>query len=210
MKKVLYGIICLFSLFIFNSKVYAGSFELSLTGDSEFSNEITLDLQVSKLVNLSNGIYGIEATINYDKTKIDIVEITSTDFDITFDKTKSDKVVAVTSQGAKVGASVLSIKLKNIALEDNETTTISITNIVGSDSDNDITCGSVSKTIKYVAKNYVKGDLNGNEKIDLPDIILALKKYLNIEPLTSSDIEIADMDDDGAVTVKDIIILLKA
>ena len=181
MKKVLYGIVCLFSLFILNSKEYAGSFELSLDGNQEFSNEIVLNLQVSKLVNLSGGIYGIEATINYDKTKIDIVEITSTNFDVTFDKTKSDKVVAVASQGAKVGTNILSIRLKNIALEDNETTTISITNILGSDSDDDITCENTSKTIRYVAKNYVKGDLNGNDKVDLPDIILALKKYLNID-----------------------------
>ena len=53
------------------------------------------------------------------------------------------------------------------------------------------------------------GDLNRSGKIDLSDIIIALKAYLDIEPLADEDLTIADMDKDGNFTLTDIIVLLK-
>ena len=53
-----------------------------------------------------------------------------------------------------------------------------------------------------------KGDMNGNGKIDLADIIILLRKYLN-DDATPEEIEIGDMDDNGSIGLKDIIDLLK-
>ena len=53
-----------------------------------------------------------------------------------------------------------------------------------------------------------KGDMNRNGKIDLADIIILLRKYLN-DDATPEEIEIGDMDDNGSIGLKDIIDLLK-
>ena len=53
-----------------------------------------------------------------------------------------------------------------------------------------------------------KGDMNGNGKIDLTDIIILLRKYLN-DDATPEEIKIGDMDDNGSIGLKDIIDLLK-
>lgn len=55
---------------------------------------------------------------------------------------------------------------------------------------------------------YLKGDMNKNEKIDLSDIITLLKVYLNGSP-TEEEIQIGDMDDNGSIGLNDIIALLK-
>ena len=210
MKKILYILSCLFTLTILTNKVYASSFSLTLDGDTEFSNEITLNLHVSSLTGFSDGLYGLEAVLDYDKTKLELVSIDGlTNFDIVYDETKSDIFVTYRETGALVGSDILTLKFKKLNLSDNETTNIKLTNIVASDGDADISGANVSKTIKYVKPAYIKGDLNGNEKIDLPDIIIALKKYLGLEETTSLELEIADMDNDGKLTLKDIISLLK-
>ena len=65
-------------------------------------------------------------------------------------------------------------------------------------------------TIRTIEESkYLKGDLNDNNKIDLPDIIVALKKYLGLDQITNDELLIADMDSDGNLTLKDIIGLLK-
>ena len=50
--------------------------------------------------------------------------------------------------------------------------------------------------------------MNKNSKIDLADIIILLKKYLN-DDATTEEIEMGDMDDNGSIGLKDIIELLK-
>ena len=55
----------------------------------------------------------------------------------------------------------------------------------------------------------MKGDLNKNNKIDLPDVIHLLKRYLNVVETTAEDITIGDMNEDGSIGLTDIISLLK-
>ena len=66
--------------------------------------------------------------------------------------------------------------------------------------------GYVGKTFEIV--EFTPGDMNKNGKIDLADIILLLKKYLNGDA-TDEEVTIGDMDSDGNIGLKDIIILLK-
>ena len=55
----------------------------------------------------------------------------------------------------------------------------------------------------------MKGDMNNNDKIDLQDIIILLKKYLKSMDTTEDDIEIGDMDENDTIGLKDIILLLR-
>lgn len=55
----------------------------------------------------------------------------------------------------------------------------------------------------------MKGDMNNNGKIDLPDIIMLLKSYLGMTPISDNDKVIGDMNDDGSIGLQDIIILLR-
>ena len=59
-----------------------------------------------------------------------------------------------------------------------------------------------------VSKNYLKGDMNKNNKIDLADVILLLRGYLN-DDIDEADIPIGDMDESGTIGLTDIIELLK-
>ncbi len=54
-----------------------------------------------------------------------------------------------------------------------------------------------------------KGDFNGNDKIDLLDIITLLRRYLNGDA-TDEEKTIGDMDGDGNLGLKDVITLLRS
>ena len=56
--------------------------------------------------------------------------------------------------------------------------------------------------------SIVKGDMSGNGRVDLADIIILLRKYLN-DDATSDDIQMGDMDNDGKIGLKDVILLLR-
>ena len=57
-------------------------------------------------------------------------------------------------------------------------------------------------------ESFLPGDMNENGKIDLADIIILLKRYLNGDA-TAREEQIGDMDQDGIIGLKDIIALLK-
>ena len=64
-------------------------------------------------------------------------------------------------------------------------------------------------TIKVNVNDYMKGDMNKNQKIDLKDIIILIKKYLNSSDASSEDILIGDMNYNNKLDLKDIIILIR-
>ena len=62
-------------------------------------------------------------------------------------------------------------------------------------------------SIKLVVEgSYLKGDLNGNGRIDLADIIILLKAYLTSEDI---DEEVGDINENSRIDLADIIMLLK-
>lgn len=72
-----------------------------------------------------------------------------------------------------------------------------------------VTDGNLSAAITVNVTSYLKGDLNKNNKIDLPDVIHLLKRYLNVVETTAEDITIGDMNEDGSIGLADIILLLR-
>ena len=210
MKKILYVLLTIFSLTILSNKVYASSFTLSLTGSNNVGSEITMDIMLDSMTDFPTGFYGLEATLDYDKTKIRLKEITKPDgFDLTYDLNITDKFAIYTDSGVSSGNRLVTIKFSNIALEQNEQTTITIKDIVGSTGTEDVSTSNLTKTVTSSTNPYIKGDLNKNNQIDLPDVIYLLKRYLGLFAPSYEDILIGDMDENGSIGLNDIIILLK-
>ncbi len=69
--------------------------------------------------------------------------------------------------------------------------------------------GYTTKINVIVVEDYLKGDLNSNMQIDMPDVYIALKIALNhIEP-TELQTEIGDINDTGSIDMADTYYILK-
>lgn len=66
----------------------------------------------------------------------------------------------------------------------------------------------ISKPFTLNVTPKLKGDMNKNDKIDLADIIMLLRKYLNGDA-TEEEVHIGDMDENGSIGLGDIIALLR-
>lgn len=66
----------------------------------------------------------------------------------------------------------------------------------------------ISKPFTLGVTPTLKGDMNKNDKIDLADIIILLRTYLN-DNATEEDLKIGDMDENGSIGLNDIITLLR-
>lgn len=98
--------------------------------------------------------------------------------------------------------------------------TLGITNLTRKDSGNyyltALLTSDVYYSVYYLSKpislivngDILLGDMNQNDKIDLSDIIILLKKYLSGDA-TSQELELGDMNGDGNLGLSDIITLLK-
>ena len=72
-----------------------------------------------------------------------------------------------------------------------------------------VTTSNGLKNSIEVKVNGLIGDMNYNNKIDLKDIIVLIKKYLGTIPANDLDITIGDMNNNGRIDLKDIIILIR-
>lgn len=61
------------------------------------------------------------------------------------------------------------------------------------------------------APDYVAGDVNGDGKIDVRDVVLAQKHVLKIQypPLTAVQLSAADVNGDGEIDVSDVVAIMK-
>ena len=57
--------------------------------------------------------------------------------------------------------------------------------------------------------DFIKGDMNKDGTINFGDVIMALRKYLNIDESTEEDIKIGDMNNTGKIEFGDIITILR-
>ena len=162
MKKILIGITFLLITLLFNQKVYASSFDISLVGNDTFDDEITIYLQVDNLVDFNGsckGLCGLVGKLNYDTNKIELVSINALeDFDLTNGKT----MVLYKATGVGNNTKILEMKFKNKSLKLGETINISLSNIVASDGDKDINTSDISKIIKLVEKRIENNNNNNN------------------------------------------------
>lgn len=168
MKKICYLIVAISTLF-FTMSVKASSFNVSIIGNTTFENEITLYVQINNLVDFSDtckGLCGLVGNLNYDVNKIELTSINALEG---FDLTQGDSIVLFKSTGVPSGTKILVMKFKNKSLKENETTTISLSNLVGTDGDSDITTNNCYKTIKLIKKQPENNDQN-NKPSNKPDL----------------------------------------
>ena len=190
--------------------VKADGFVASIVGDNTFNGTANLTVRVANLSGFNTGLYGLDAVLNYDKSKIELVSATGlNDFDVTSDIELSNKIVAYSHIGVFAGTDIINLKFKNKALADGEDATIVLGNAIASDGYNDIPGTVISKTITYLEPDYIQGDLSKNGSIDLNDVILMLKYYLGSLEITDEVLLIGDMDENGEIGLKDVISLLR-
>mgnify|MGYP006068625241 FL=1 len=67
----------------------------------------------------------------------------------------------------------------------------------------------VSTSITVDVKDYLKGDINLDDKITITDVIKLLRIYLELDQASENSLEIGDMNDDNKITITDVIILLR-
>lgn len=153
MKKVFMGLSLFMGMMLFSMNVYAASFEVNIVGNNTFEDEITLYVQVDSLIDFSDtcdGLCGLVGTLEYDSNKIELISMRALE---DFDLTQGSRIVLYRTTGVKSGTEVLSVTFKNKSLKDGESTTISFSDLVASDGDQDISTTDASITIQYVQKN---------------------------------------------------------
>ncbi len=152
MKKVLLNLILLLSVFAFATNVNASGFEANIIGDDTFNESITLYLQVDNMVDFSGackGLCGLVGNLNYDSNKIELSSVKALKH---FDLTQGASLVLYKNTGVANKSNIMEMKFKNKSLIKDETTKITLTNIVATDGDKDISTDDASKTIKFVNK----------------------------------------------------------
>ena len=153
MKKILSSIGTLLLIFCVITKVEAKSYSIILNGDNTFEEEITITLQINNQKEMSsycNGICGLMATLKYDSTKLELIKVTElNDFEITYNS-HDGTIIIERDSGVSDGTNIGTLKFRSKSLNNEESTTISLDNIIGTDGENDINTQKISKTIKYI------------------------------------------------------------
>ena len=139
--------------------------------------------------------------------------ISLTDFNADFDGQvlylwvkEKDGVFSELTDESKYSTDGLNLNINNLTAEDSGNYYLTALLM----SDEYMSIYYLSKPLNLqVKKNYLDGDLNKNDKIDLPDVIKILKFYLDLDEPTTEDIEIGDMNDNGNIDLPDVIALLR-
>lgn len=164
MKKKFISLLCILASFLFIMKVDASSLNVNITGDTNFTKEISLNVQVNNLVDFTSsckGLCGFVGNLEYDKNKIELVSISALNG---FDLVQGNKIVLYKATGVSSGSSIMTMKFRNKSLTNNESTKISFTNINVSDGDKDIVASNASKTIKYIEEPKKEDNTNNNNE----------------------------------------------
>lgn len=198
--KRLFNILIVMCLFILPVRLVL-AYELSLTGSDNIEKSLELKLDLTNLD--EHDFYGLTAKLEFDNTKLELLEITAPDdLSVTY-SAKSNKVLLYTVNGIKDKKTIANLKFKNIGLKENEEVTIKLTNINATDSLKDIKVVDISKKLKATARgsksntNLAEMTING-QKLELTE------GELNYEIVVSNDtkeIDIRALPVDGEAIV---------
>lgn len=165
MKRIILGITILVLMFCLNTEVYAKSYSVAITGNDTFEDQITLNVVVNNLVDFNGaceGLCGMTATLNYDSSKLELVSITKlNDFGVTHNK-GDNSLVFERDMGVGSGSGVATMVFRNKGLSKDESTSISLSNIVATDGEEDVGAGNASKSVKFIVKEVPKEEENNN------------------------------------------------
>ena len=129
----------------------AQGFSLRVGGESTFSgSETTLTLQLSGSASMGGacgGVCGITTNLSYDAAKLELLSVTPSQG---FDFTSGSTLVLYKATAANDGT-ILTLRFRNKSLSDGESTTVTFSNIVGTNADTEFSAPNASLTVKYVA-----------------------------------------------------------
>ena len=169
------------------------AFEMSLTGDDTIIKSVDVTLKITNLNNYEK-FYGLTGTLDYDNTKLELLEIkTINNFNISY-SSKTKKIVLYSGTGTNELTDIIRIKFRNIGLNKDEKIKVSINNIVASDSKKDIKVKDASKTIMAVSDGVGEVDDNlssikiNGKSLDVND------GELNYDIVVSNDTEKIDIN----------------
>ena len=171
MKKYYISAIIAAALNVTN--VYAAGASLGFSGNTSFDGSTTVYLNVGGVSGLS-GVCGFEGRLNYDASKI---ELTGASAGAGFSLTQGGKIVAYRSTCVTSGT-IVALAFRNKALANNETTSVTFTEVGISDESQSVSSSNVSVSLKYVAptkpdnntnNNNNNGNKNNNKKDDKQD-----------------------------------------
>lgn len=214
MKKILLSIITLLLSFSVISKVEAKSYDIVLNGNNSFEEEITITLQITNQKEMSsycNGICGLMATLKYDSSKIELTKVTeSNDFEITYNE-KDGTIIIERDSGANDGTNIGTLKFRNKSLNNEESTSISLDNITGTDGENDISTKNISKTIKYIKKENTNTNTNTKPNSNTNTNVNnnkqeEVKKKSNNNYLSKLNIDLIDIEFDKNKLIYDLVV----
>ena len=179
-KKYYLGVILAAVLSVTN--VYAASATLRFSGTTSFDKTTTIYLNVGGVSGLS-GVCGFEGRLKYDSSKI---ELTSASAGSGFSLTQGGKIVAYRSNCVSSG-SVVGLSFKNKALANNESTTVSFTDVNVSDESQAIASSNVSVALKHVEPAKTTNTTNSTNKTNTNTTKKTETKKTNNEAKKTND-----------------------
>ena len=188
MKKIYFTLIM---LCLFITPVRA--FEMSLTGDDTIVKSVDVTLKINNLKDYEK-FYGLTASLEYDNTKLELLEIkTINNFNISY-SAKTKKIVLYSGSGTNELADIIRISFRNTGLKKDEKTKISINNITASNSKKDVKVKDTSKMIMAVSDGIGEVDDNlssvtiNGKPLDIND------GELNYEIIVGNDTDKIDLN----------------
>lgn len=164
MKRLfLLGLTLVLSAALLSTPAHAASFGVSLSGPTEFSdNSFSLDIAASGFADIDR-LYGLEATLSYDSAKLTLQS--KTPLGGTQDFSAGNKLILLNNSGLASGGAWMRLTFSRAGIADKDSATISLTSVTGSDNSNDISGGSATKVIRYVApaSNTPTNDTSKNQ-----------------------------------------------
>ena len=168
MKKIIFTLIV---LCLYTTPVRA--FELALTGSDTIEKNGNYSIKISNFGDFTE-FYGLTASLNYDKEKLELLEITAgNNFNLSY-SAKTNKIVLYNATSIKDNVDIINMKFKNIGLKADEKTNITVTDINASDGKKDIKVNNITKTLTATKEGLVSNNnlseikING-QKLDISD-----------------------------------------
>ena len=159
MRKLKYLFIVLLLLIIPNHIVKADGISINLVGEDTINDTIDIYLEVSEIEGYV-GFYGLTGVLEYDNALLELISIKGlNNFNLTYNG-DNKKIVLYSPRGIDNKSNVIHFQFRNIGLDQEKSSNIKISDIVASDSKNDIKVNNISKEIKSVT-DIVK-DINTN------------------------------------------------
>ncbi len=170
----------------------------------------TVDVDI--VIDENSGVAAFNFNVVYDTTVMTLETVTSSEMfaNVVVNKDNNPPTVLVyqTDDSYATGTLATLSFLVNDDVEGDYTVSLAETGDAATD-----VAGVVVPT-KYTSGtitvyNYILGDVNGDDKVSLPDLVKLARYFAKMETLTETNLEAADVNEDGKTTLPDLVKLAR-